>query len=462
MKEAYSKKEFLNILYKKGYTTNQVNILISKINYSNLYDLLNEDYIIDICEYLNFNFFNINNLNRYILYKNEKDLDYETTIIHVNIGLDKKISTPELITNPRNYSACVNKYNKLDSNYIPNDLEIITEEDYTLNTVKLRKIVCEKFLNLAHLLKDKNINLRAIGGYKKEKEYQTGLNIDISINNMNKNEIFNSTAYEDFISEIHKYGFILRYPRNKKDITGNKYNPFHIKYVDKCSKEIYDRDITLEEYNATLPIMNINSYLTQEKQEVFDNLFLVNKENVIEKTYTPKNMIRISNIISEKLDKNRIIMLVEEVSNKFLEMKKEASKNDYSLEILSGYRSYEYQEKLFQTLKFDFGEEYALSYCAPPGATEHQTGLAFDIAIIKDGVTIKIDSVPEIKKWIHENAHTYGFILRYPEDKKDITGYNYEPWHLRYVGVEHAKYIYENNLTLEEYLQPKNKKLIRK
>ena len=98
---------------------------------------------------------------------------------------------------------------------------------------------------------------------------------------------------------------------------------------------------------------------------------------------------------------------------------------------------------------FGDGVNKADTYSARPGFSEHHTGLAIDIDNIKTSYT-DFDKTKEFI-WMQENAYKYGFILRYPEDKVDITGYIYEPWHYRYVGVEAAKYIYENNMTLEEY-----------
>lgn len=95
---------------------------------------------------------------------------------------------------------------------------------------------------------------------------------------------------------------------------------------------------------------------------------------------------------------------------------------------------------------------------ALPGTSEHESGLAIDCGIVIDGEYI--DELPEnapITKWIHENCYKYGFILRYPKGKEEITGYKYEPWHLRYVGPKLAKYLTENDLTLDEYYLNKDR-----
>ena len=94
---------------------------------------------------------------------------------------------------------------------------------------------------------------------------------------------------------------------------------------------------------------------------------------------------------------------------------------------------------------------------AIPGSSEHQTGLAFDVAFIRNNEysLIALETDPEIK-WLLKNAYKYGFILRYPKDKENITGYSYEPWHYRFVGIKLAKMLYKNNLTLEEYYKKIN------
>ncbi len=114
----------------------------------------------------------------------------------------------------------------------------------------------------------------------------------------------------------------------------------------------------------------------------------------------------------------------------------------------SGYRSYQYQTQLYNNYVNLHGEEEANTFSAKPGFSEHQTGLTFDLKdfngqLVEDPIT---------SQWIKDNCAKYGFIVRYPEGKEDITGYIYEPWHLRYVGEEIANQIMNNNTTLEQYL----------
>lgn len=119
----------------------------------------------------------------------------------------------------------------------------------------------------------------------------------------------------------------------------------------------------------------------------------------------------------------------------------------FDLGLISGYRSYETQEKLYNKYVLQVGEEEANTFSAKPGYSEHQTGLAFDLGSVDRSFAY----TPEAK-WLSQNAHLYGFIIRYPEGKQEITGYIYEPWHVRYLGVDVATKVKESNLTLEEYL----------
>ena len=119
---------------------------------------------------------------------------------------------------------------------------------------------------------------------------------------------------------------------------------------------------------------------------------------------------------------------------------------------VSAYRSYARQYTIYATNLVTRGIAHTNRYSAAPGRSEHQTGLAIDISCASEGFGLETTfaDTPE-GIWVAENAHRFGFILRYPKDKEDITGYNYEPWHIRYVGTELAGYLYETGLTLDEY-----------
>ena len=124
-----------------------------------------------------------------------------------------------------------------------------------------------------------------------------------------------------------------------------------------------------------------------------------------------------------------------------------AAKDGISLWIKSGYRSYIDQKIIYNGYVARDGKEVADKYSARPGHSEHQTGLAFDL----NSIDFSFADTREAK-WIAENCHKYGFIVRYPKNKESITGYLYEPWHVRYLGIEKATQVYESGLCLEEFL----------
>ena len=119
----------------------------------------------------------------------------------------------------------------------------------------------------------------------------------------------------------------------------------------------------------------------------------------------------------------------------------------YDMTIVSGFRSYEKQEKVFNGWVAKDGFEAASRYSAQPGTSEHQTGLAMDITSLYQSYGETAEG-----KWLAKNCWKYGFIIRYPEGKEHITGYMYEPWHVRYLGRSTAKMVYDSGLTLEEFL----------
>ena len=125
----------------------------------------------------------------------------------------------------------------------------------------------------------------------------------------------------------------------------------------------------------------------------------------------------------------------------------------YSVVMVSGYRSYDTQTGLFEQTADAYGEEEAATIVAVPGTSEHQTGLAADNT--DDYYDLMNESLEntELYQWMSAHCHEYGFIVRFPKGKEDITGVIYEPWHYRYVGVEAATYIMEHDLTLEEFLE---------
>jgi len=179
---------------------------------------------------------------------------------------------------------------------------------------------------------------------------------------------------------------------------------------------------------------------------------LVNKENTLDKDFIPDDLVIVDenkNNFHRYIDLTLKPMVSSIVFDAFLVLQNEAQKDGLELIIDSGYRSYEYQYKIYGYYINRRGIEYAKKYVALPGCSEHQTGLAVDVAAFHNGDYSDNLNSEEIE-WLKNNAHKYGFILRYPEGKEKVTGYNYEPWHYRYVG-KIAPLLYRDNITLEEY-----------
>ena len=142
----------------------------------------------------------------------------------------------------------------------------------------------------------------------------------------------------------------------------------------------------------------------------------------------------------------------EKTYEAFKKFQKYAMEKGFNIEIESGYRSIEYQQKIYNNCINKKGIEYTKKYVATPGYSEHHTGLALDICLFQNDKYIIEHNLPEkFILFLQDNAHKFGFIIRYPKGKESITDYNYEPWHIRFVGEKIAQIIYENNLTLEEY-----------
>jgi len=179
-------------------------------------------------------------------------------------------------------------------------------------------------------------------------------------------------------------------------------------------------------------------------------LWLVNSDNMLEASYKPKNMVQISGYPMRK-----------EVRDAFLKMQEDMKKAGIKAPILqSAYRPQKYQQILFdekyrslisQGRSEREARRLAAHAVAPPGASEHQTGLAIDLST--NGELSVHFGATHTGIWIRNNCHRYGFIIRYPSDKTGITKIIYEPWHLRYVGLPHSAYMREQGLCLEEYIE---------
>lgn len=175
-----------------------------------------------------------------------------------------------------------------------------------------------------------------------------------------------------------------------------------------------------------------------------DKVMVVNKTYALDSTYKPTNPI--NPITTDYLYGEDY--LDKEVYNSYINMRNDALNDGYNLKISSGYRSYSVQVDLYDNYVNRDGKIAADTYSARAGNSEHQSGLCFDL----NGTNSNFLET-ETGKWVNENAYKYGFILRYPKGKESYTGYNYEAWHFRYVGVSLATKLYNNGnwISIEEY-----------
>jgi len=195
--------------------------------------------------------------------------------------------------------------------------------------------------------------------------------------------------------------------------------------------------------------------MTAEEAAEKGMLILVNKSHPIDKDYKPDDLVKIKYFVSDRSETTRYMRA--EAAEAFHKLVDKAAENGMELKMTTAYRSYNFQKILFDNYVAKEGEEAANQYSARPGQSEHQTGLSVDVSSPSVGYQLSDDyGNTEEGKWLAENAYRFGFIIRFPKGKEEITGYQYEPWHIRYVGLTAAKEIYEQNLTLEEYLQKNN------
>ena len=275
--------------------------------------------------------------------------------------------------------------------------------------------------------------------------------------------------------EIKNYHKTYEYKFLKLDYTMDEF-----KTIDKLSTESKDYLLTVE-YNRRIPKLIEEKYFMEKNLEKYINYFdkesdltkivaiinvgldkdfysetrktdisknelmLTNKYNYLDETYDGATM----DSVGVKYSYGSNQKLVSEAFEAFKKMFNDAKEENLTLIINSSYRSYSDQETLYERYKRNKGEEYADSIAARPGYSEHQTGYAVDI--ITYGANADTFENTDEYRWLQENAYKYGYILRYPKDKEYITGYEYESWHFRYVGLKAAKYIQENNITFDEY-----------
>lgn len=178
---------------------------------------------------------------------------------------------------------------------------------------------------------------------------------------------------------------------------------------------------------------------------------LVNRDYPISKDYVPDDLV-VPNIPFSYYGVYEKSYMRKRAADALEELFAVAREAGYTLKGVSAYRSYERQTQIYNNNVKTRGEEATNKVSAMPGSSEHQTGLAIDVSADSVGCTLEESFGKTAEgKWLKKNCHKFGFIIRYPKNKSKITGYSYEPWHIRYVGPNLAKYLKKKKMTLEEY-----------
>lgn len=321
---------------------------------------------------------------------------------------------------------------------------------------------------------------------KETKKYSKTLETAVIENNYKK-EYFdeyldiNYVEEDNFINNINKLldlgyknkdinTFYEKVPKSIDVITSNEYDKNIINYIslnyfkeenlDRYIKydfidtnSVYDTTILKEKYNYEDTVTFVNAYLDKDyysndiplsKDEASKLDVIVNKYYKLDKDYEPEDLTVINSKFASGTQKLR-----KEAAGKFEEMASDMLKENLKIYAGSTYRSYSYQEGLYNRYVKKDGFKEAETYSARAGYSEHQLGLAVDIV---NGKWNYLSEGDKEYTWLVNNSYKYGFILRYPHESEYITGYVFEDWHFRYLGIDLATKVHESKLTYDEYI----------
>lgn len=242
--------------------------------------------------------------------------------------------------------------------------------------------------------------------------------------------------------DVKKYLLTEKY----EDITKFIASPYY--KVEKTSRyqKYYDKHKEYDTDNVVIYVeigLDIEFYTEMDEITNYDEVdALVNKYHKLPSNYEAKDLVTLSKTYSSRGHK-----IKKAASEPLMKMIDAARADGLNLLVISGYRTESTQRGLFNNSVKRHGMDHALIYSAKPGYSEHQLGLAVDLNSTEES----FDQTKEYK-WLKANSYKYGFIERYPKGKEFITGYGYEPWHYRYLGVDLATKVYTENVTYEEYL----------
>jgi len=246
---------------------------------------------------------------------------------------------------------------------------------------------------------------------------------------------------EKYFVENEKSDLVINVLKEKYFLEKNLYR--YLDYKSENKKKDLSDVISIVNVGADKEWYDVKSIKNTDVSK--KELMLVNKFYSLSETFEPENITDIS--LSYSYSGNSVSQVANDA---YIDMATQAKEDGISLMANSTYRTYTRQDEIYKDFYYSKGISYADQYAARPGHSEHQTGLALDI--FTSGVSTTSDfHESDAYKWLNNNAHLYGFILRYPEGKEYLTGYNYESWHYRYVGKEVAQQIKELDITFDEY-----------
>ncbi len=215
----------------------------------------------------------------------------------------------------------------------------------------------------------------------------------------------------------------------------------------------YYEDNTSTEFSDVIAIINVNADnewydFSLETDTSLDELMIVNKFYALTSDYTPENLVTIP--LDYSYGEEGDNQLIDYAYEHFLDLWNAAYEEGHYLMVTSSYRDYESQEEIYNYRVQTYGQRQADESAARPGHSEHQTGLVVDMTSTSAPSASSFGE-SEAYEWLKENAYLYGFIERYPEGKEYLTGYEAESWHWRYVGIEAATIMHEEDITYDEY-----------
>ncbi len=393
----------------------------------------------------------INNKKTITINYNEKYIEYGATAKIFNNNLKVKIT------------------GKVNTNKIGTyKIKYIAKKGFITKTVIRKVNVVDKIKPIISLIGEQKINLCPTEeyndlGYTATDNYDKDITKKVKLQ-INDNDV-TYTVKDSSNNETSIKREITRTDTTKPTIKltgGNIYILKDSKYEEKgfSATDNCDKDITknVKVINKVNTKVNGTYNVTYTVKDSANNETSVTRKVTV---YTKSNSGGYTDIVTGPTYIKGILIVNKKYSlpstyapgvnstarNALTNLQNEATKSGYNMNLVSAYRSYSSQKSIYNNYVRERGQTEADKISARPGHSEHQTGLAFDVGELRG----RFGSTPR-GIWLKDNCHRFGFIIRYPQGKENITGYAYEPWHIRYVGVEVATSIMKSGITLEEYL----------